>query len=109
MQDQNEMSDSISVAMLLGASVAVLLIVLWLVSSVVTSDFSVSPMAIRTLLVLTSAGCVAGYFLGKFAFARKDFAPSSNLRLIPSSRNRKPVAQLKREHPHSAVKRRPAS
>lgn len=111
MQQQNELSDSIGMAMLLGLSVAILLTAFWFVYALVTWNFSVSLLDVRTLLVLTAAGSALGYILGKFAFA-KDIARHSSLRLIsPPSRSPRPVVQLqrRRQYPHSAAKRRPAS
>ena len=108
MQELDELSDSIGVAMLLGISVAVLLIALWFILSLVTWDFSVSPLALRALVVLTTAGSVVGYLAGKFASRKKDSAPASRLRLMPRSSL---PAQLawKRQQPHSVAKHRPAS
>jgi len=112
MQEQNELSDSISVAMLIGLSIAVLLTALWFILSLVTGDFSLSPLAIRAFLVLTALGCALGYVIGKLAFAKKDFAPPSHLHLISNpvpDRGRLPQSESRRKHPHSEVKRRPAS
>ena len=106
MQEPNELSDSIGVAMLLGISVAVLFIALWFVVSLVTGDFSVSPLALRALVVLTTAASIVGYIAGKFASRMRDSAPPSNLRLIP--RPSRP-AQLAWKQPHSEAKSRPAS
>lgn len=111
MQQQNELSDSIGMAMLLGLSVAILLTAFWFVYALVTWNFSVSLLDVRTLLVLTAAGSALGYILGKFAFA-KDIARHSNLRLIspPSRSHGQPVRlQRSRQYPDSAAKRRSAS